>query len=412
MKQTWHKSALAALFLAVAGMFATEADAATQWETVDGKARLVVRLRYVCSSWLYLRFLNRDQARDYREVHSTNERKCAEFAAIATADAQAAFDRSDLPVRFVSSSEIEPDSYDNLKFGSIYDGGHTLASRVAAANKGRMPGLTIDRITGLYYYVNCGQVCLGFWASSTVYVAPADYTLSDPFMTELLDWAESNPRYMPPTGELSVTILVRPIAAPNQRAAGIVKAIVDWRSKISGETLQPINDLTPDNYLRQTGVIAVLFDNPRGTVAHELGHVFGALHERASWSTTDSYFQSAGFLDASGTQVRPGGAYSYFDISGPARRDLPHSLTCVNTIMNSSKVCSVPDEVRKKFPRLTVAETRQSRSFSSPHHLLPEYPKPVGSAMADNRLVIAETLKFLGGGKCFPGATLSPLACQ
>lgn len=431
MNKNWRKSIFTA-FLMAAAMLATQASAAPKWETVNGKARLIVRLRYVCSSWLYLRFLNSDQASTSAVpsslIRDTNTAKCAEFAALATADAQAAFDRSDLPVSFVQSSEIEAGTYNSsanlylLRFYNVTNDNFSgEAARLAAINKGLMPGLTVNKITGMRYVSDgpsCQYNCSGYWTSSTAYIAPRDYTLTDPYMTDLLAWTDSHPAYLPPVGELSVTILVKPFQLPGQKAVGINKALIDWRSKISGETLQPVPDLTPDNYLRRAGVIGVLYDYPRQTVAHELGHVLGALHQRNSWSTGESFYRSAGFVDASGTQIRPGGAYTYYQVKNingkPGSPSLPPTLTCVNTVMINTvnSDCIAPVELLNKYHSFSFYSTNNILSFSSPHAIVPEYGRSIGSSMADNRLVIGETLRYLAGGNCFPGATLPPLACQ
>lgn len=407
------KPLLASVLLASTALFTTTANAGPKWETVDGKTRMVVNLRYVCSSWLYLRFLNTDQASSTTTIRDTNATKCAEFAATATLDTQVAFDRSNLPIRFTKTSEVEPGGYSNLIGTQDHTAASAEAPRVARANQGKMPGLTIQRITGWRERApgsSCQYNCTTYWASTTAYVAPNHYLLSDPDMLDLLAWPDSNPQYLPAVGDFSVTILVKPFAAPGQEIIGRVKDTIDWKTKVSGNRMGAIADLTPDNYFRYAGVIATIFDYQRNTIAHELGHVFGALHERDNWGL---YPQIAKFLDSSGAQIRPGGAYTHFDITNAQRRDGLHDLTCINTIMTSTAgLCSVGAEWRRKYANLTVVGTRTTSSFSSPDVIVPEYRRAIGSAWADNRFVVAETFKYLNGGNCFPGATLPPLKCQ
>lgn len=188
-------------------------------------------------------------------------------------------------------------------------------------------------------------------------------------------WLATN-GFLPPVGEHTITIGVAPrrfpvVDKPDTYIAGQVYGMTDYVTKATETILKTpyINtSVTPQNYLSQIGVVVVAANGefPAITVAHELGHIFGAQHAMedlagSNWYALNNY------------KYRSVGAYR-------------HTIT-------EPKYSTIMDA--KQLPIPYFSTTYFQSSLQDPLPLTNIYV--LGSQAADNRKQIVGTLSYLAG---------------
>lgn len=297
------------------------------------------QLHFRCSPWLYMTEVTGDMRNTWRKSRGTNipmnvaavnARLCTQNADRITYATNAVFALNGIPATFTYTTEViagggmsavglnyRVATFDNVPRGWAAD---LINARTP------FPDLTVDDVE-LVRDVNqstcdTSKVGTADCASLVVATCPDNATISNPFIlcrnaaggsvfgrispfvsgfsaTRLAEtdrWGISTAA----SGARKINITVRYLPEPGSDALAIAHGVYDRAStalSFYDGTLTK-RALTPANYLPTLGVVTVVAGGPLSvfnivSAPHEIGHVFGALHERSAMEGS-AFFLLAG----------------------------------------------------------------------------------------------------------------------
>jgi len=395
-------------------------------------------LHYRCSPWMYLSVVT-DDIRDTwhrtrgaelkMDIDATNAQLCRQNAERLTFAANTTFAMNGIPVNFTYTTEVLPGGGGRVlgrKFRSVTFT-HDLHDYVEGIVNGGgvVPDIYVD---DLDYEADVDTSTCNPWDAGTAgcfsligtvcppsnsYEAPCKnaaggtvFLRASPFPSSyhhltLFDtdtWSAATA----PKGARRINVTLRATMGPGNQVLGIANGTYDRAS-----TVLELNDgtltrraLTPANYLPTLAVIT-LVANPTSVfnvaaIPHEIGHVFGAQHQRSSM-VGDEFYVMAGL--ATGYQfanLKSEAGYGSYDTL-MARHATPDSTLSFSTPIPfttefySSPPCGI----------LGDPGTVLICPINRPCICRSRIQMNIGSSNTDNRRYVAETIKWITGDASF-----------
>jgi hypothetical protein len=372
-----------------------------------------IDLHLVCSPWLYMTRVTSGLKRDFRNKRHdpsgatlekwTND-ACQEAQRGILSSVQSVFLVSGLPLSFVSTYELAPGG-GSANVGARFHPGPLARPSLEPVNRSPLADLVatkmdqrfmVDTSTCSPFYVpppneintscdstvpqRCGQLYCFNKAGGTV------WRELSPYIDEL--------RALPMTETLSSLVTSFPVTRRNRINVavrysegtvdlkvvdGMSRGVFDLESQMLLDILSGTVErvpLTSAQFLPRLGYIALQVSSQKYTAAHEIGHVFGALHERADVLSGGPQF--ARFYELAGLANK----YQFANTGSDPK---------YNTIMSSQTSAVLNFSTPELKVKVPVILCKVGGNCPTPD------PTPIGDGLTDNRRYLLEVARFLAG---------------